>query len=48
MNNFIAKFNEWLKEKSFQFNPIIVNKKFKELTKPYNPATEKDFLDYNH
>lgn len=48
MHNFIVKFNEWLTNKSFQFNPIIVNKKYKELNKPYNPAQEKDFLDYNH
>ena len=49
MNNFIGKFNEWLKDKKFDFNPIVVNKKFKELNKPYNPGQEKkDFLDYNH
>lgn len=48
MNNFIGKFNEWLKDKSFNFNPIVVNKKFKELNLPYNPEQQKDFLDYNH
>ena len=32
----------------FQFNPIEVNKKFKELNKPYNPQKETDFVDYNH
>lgn len=50
VHNFIKKFNVWLKENKniFQFNPIIVNKKFKELNKPYNPAQEKDFIDYNH
>jgi hypothetical protein len=48
MYNFINRFNEWLKGKAYQFNPIVVNKKFKDLNKPYNQAEEKDFLDYNH
>lgn len=25
-----------------------VNRKFKELNKPYNPQQEKDFIDYNN
>lgn len=48
MNEFINKFNEWVKDKTFQFDPVVVNRKFKILNKPYNPAVDKDFVDYNH
>ena len=50
IRGFIVKFNKWLKDNKnmFQFNPIEVNKKFKELNKPYNPQQDKDFIDYNN
>lgn len=51
VRGFIVKFNNWLKkqgENPFPFNPILVNKKFKELNKPFNPQKEVDFVDYNH
>jgi len=50
IRGFIVKFNNWLKNNKnmFQFNPIEVNKKFKELNKPFNPQQDKDFIDYNH
>lgn len=50
LHSFIPKFNQWMKENKnvFNFNPILVNKKFKELNKPFNPQQEKDFIDYNH
>jgi hypothetical protein len=50
VKGFIVKFNEWLKKNynKFQFNPIIVNKKFKELNKPFNPKKEQYAIDYNH
>lgn len=50
IHNFIVRFNKWLKENKniFEFNPISVNKKYRELNKPYNPQLEKDFIDYNH
>ena len=50
MNTFIVKFNQWLQENRnlYTFDPVLVNKKFKELNSPYNPKQEKDFVDYNH
>ncbi|CAI2364872.1 unnamed protein product [Moneuplotes crassus] len=50
IRGFIEKFNKWLKTNKnlFQFNPIEVNKKFKELNRPFNPQKESDFIDYNH
>jgi hypothetical protein len=50
MHAFIPKFNQWLKnnKNTFQFNPIEVHKKFKQLNKPYNPKIQQDSVDYNH
>jgi len=50
MHSFIPKFNKWLKKNTniFQFNPIEVHKKFKQLNKAYNPKVQQDSVDYNH
>jgi len=32
----------------FEFNAIKVNKKFQVLNAPYNPRSDKEYIDYNN
>lgn len=50
INEFILKFNGWLKDNrhQFVFDPVKVNKKYKQLNAPYNPQRDEEFVDYNN
>ena len=50
ISQFITKFNNWLEDNKhpFNFDPVKVNKKYKQLNKPYNPKNESEFIDYNN
>jgi len=50
MRDFIEKFNDWIDKNSYTFkpHPIEMNTKYIELSRPYNPDIEKDFIEYNH
>lgn len=50
IKDFIIRFNEWMRQNknSFEFDAIKVNKKFIILNAPYNPRSEKEYVDYNN
>ena len=50
IKDFIVRFNDWMKDNKspFEFNAIKVNNKFKVLNAPYNPRSEKEYVDYNN
>lgn len=50
MGDFITKFNIWIEKNShtFQPHPIDMNQKYIDLSRPYNPKMEQDFVEYNH
>lgn len=50
MTGFIDKFNNWIEKNSqtFQPHPVEMNQKYTELSRPYNPKMEQDFVEYNH
>ena len=50
LQNLIENFNDWIEKNSSTFkpHPIEINKKYIELSRPYNPKLEQDFIEYNH
>ena len=47
---FSDKYNNWInniKDKKFEINFKIVNEKYSELKRPYNPYCKNNFIDYN-
>lgn len=50
IKDFIVRFNDWMKDNKnpFEFNAIKVNKKFQVLNAPYNPRSDKEYIDYNN
>ena len=50
IQNFIEKFNAWIDKNvhTFQPDPKYMNSKYIELSRPYNPRMEQDFVEYNH
>lgn len=50
LQNLIENFNDWIDKYSSTFkpHPIEINRKYIELSRPYNPRLEQDFIEYNH